>query len=547
LRIATDLQFASSSGNVKQLLFKRRGPLIRFAEHMTQGAERVDRLGDRLMAIFWRKPAATLAERTRRRVTLHIVPFLFFLYILAYIDRMNIAVAKLGMTEPLERGGLGFDNAIIGFGTSIFFIGYWILEIPSTLWVERRGARWVFVRILVLWGLMAGIMAAIGTPVAAAMFGWLPHLNEGSGFFSGAAGFVNGLGHDPKCQFYFFRFMLGFFEGGFFPSVIVFFSHWFRPEDRARAMASFALAMPLSSVVGYPVSVLIKNNIAWFGIEGWRWIFIVEGIIPVLAGIATIYLLPDRPSEVKWLTNEEREWLSGELEREKLQRKQLGHFGWHNHLAMILLLTAVYFCTNVTAYGFSTFMPTIMQSYLSGLPEVIRSWFGLTGKPDPQTLKDRQDFAATILATLPYCMSMLALLFNGWHSDKTRERTWHAAIPMAMGTVGVLLVWLCTGQPLLAILVIIFVLGACLYTHIPAFWPIPTMFLGASAAASAIGFINMIGNLGSFLGPNVIGEKADTSIPDALLRIAPWSIAGAAILVATSVFGRRRMRRNVEP
>ncbi len=184
---------------------------------MTESDPTVDRWGDRLMAIFWRRPAATLAERTRRRVTLHLIPFLFFLYILAYVDRMSVAVAGLAMTDPPEKGGLGFTDDVKGMGQLIFFLGYWILEIPSTLWVERHGARWVFVRILILWGIVAALMAAIGTPAATTVFGWLPHWNEDSGMFAGAARFMNGLAHESKNQFYFLRFLLGFFEGGFFP------------------------------------------------------------------------------------------------------------------------------------------------------------------------------------------------------------------------------------------------------------------------------------------------------------------------------------------
>src|SRR4029077_15051353 len=170
--------------------------------------------------------------------------------------------------------------------------------------------------------------------------------------------------------------------------------------------------------------------------------------------------------------------LSAELQRERDERKRLSHVGWRNHLALVMLLTVVYFLQNVTSYGFSTFMPTFMKSFL------------VSADPGLQAHENRLDFLATILATLPYCVALIALLVNGWHSDKTRERTWHAAIPMFVVSGGVLLAWAFTGQPLLAIVVIIFVVGACLYTHIPAFWPIPTMFLGASAAASAIGFIN---------------------------------------------------------
>jgi nitrate/nitrite transporter NarK len=159
-----------------------------------------------------------------------------------------------------------------------------------------------------------------------------------------------------------------------------------------------------------------------------------------------------------------------------------------------------------------------------------------------QAHRNRLDFLATILGTLPYCVAIVALLLNGWHSDKTRERTWHAAIPLFAASCGVLIAWALSGQPILAMAAIILIVGACLYTHIPAFWAIPTMFLGSSAAASAIGFINMIGNLGGSLGPIVVGEKSGTSVPDALLRIVPWSAMAAAILVAANYYRTWRSR-----
>ncbi len=258
--------------------------------------------GERLLSLFWRKPPNSLAERTRRRVSLHLIPYLFFLYILAYLDRVNVSVAQLDMIEPplqgsltsavgllaspqgqgsflaiggflagradpLGVGGLGFDSAIIGFGAGIFFWGYWILEIPSTVSVVRWGARWVFVRILILWGLCAALIGAIGTPFGAALFAWLPHLSEHSAMpgLSAAAQFINRLHDSPICQFYFFRIMLGFFEGGFFPSVIVYLSHWFRSEDRAKAIAAFMAAIPLSSVLGSPLSGLILKHVGWWG------------------------------------------------------------------------------------------------------------------------------------------------------------------------------------------------------------------------------------------------------------------------------------------
>ena len=197
---------------------------------------------------------------------------------------------------------------------------------------------------------------------------------------------------------------------------------------------------------------------------------------------------------------------------------------------MVLLLTAVYFLQNVTSYGLSTFMPNFMRYFLSEANPSLNS--------DPARLK----FLAAIVAALPYCVSVVALLINGWHSDKTRERTWHAAVPLFVLSAAIVIVWLISGHPLAAIGAITVLVGACLYTHIPAFWPIPSMLLGASAAASAIGFINMIGNLGGSVGQIIVGKASDTSVPDALLRMAPWAALAAIVLVGSSAYRRWRSR-----
>jgi len=509
---------------------------------MNRQLSTIDPIGDRLMAIFWRKPAPSVAERSRRRITLHLIPLLFFLYILAYIDRSNISVASLGMAAP-PPDGLGLSQELIGVASGLFFWGYWILEIPSTLSVERWGVRWVFVRILVLWGLTAMAMGAIGTTAMSTAFGWLPHISENLGFLSGAARFINGLAHDPGDQLKAFRFLLGFFEGGFFPSVIVYLSYWFRTEDRAKAIAGFALAMPLSMSIGNWVSSWLIG-VHWFGLVGWRWVFIVEGALPVLAGVMTFFLLPNRPTEAKWLADDERQWLSGELDREReLKRLAHGRTAWHSHVLIVLLLTSVYFCQNLTVYGLTFFMPTIMGTWIYGLPYTVRLWFGLAGKMSPAVLHAHQDHAKAVLAALPYVVSVVAVVCNGRHSDRTNERTWHAAIPLAVLSVGVFLLSQLGNHPQISMLVMIFVVGSCMFTHIPAFWPMPTIFLGAAAAASAIGFINMMGNMGGFVGPTIVGNSADVAnMATSLRNISPWSLVGAVILVSMDLFRRWRMR-----
>jgi sugar phosphate permease len=519
---------------------------------MTTEAPVPDRLDERLLSLIWRKPAATIAERTRRRVTLHLVPYLFFLYILAYLDRVNVSVADLGMSNPPSKGGVGFDSGVIGFGAGIFFLSYWILEIPSTLSVARWGARWVFVRILILWGLCAAMVGLIGTPLAGSLFQWLPHVSEHGavmdaldGFFdrflAGVAGFVgipppfyplsgiakclNGLSSDAKYQFYFFRFMLGFFEGGFFPSVIVYLSLWFRSEDRAKAIAGFMAAIPASGVLGMFLSGLVLD-FHWLGLAGWRWVFILEGVAPILAGFLTLFFLPDRPATARWLPADERAWLTEELAREHRLKQERGRHGWRRHLGMVVLLTVVYLCLNVTSYGLSMFMPRIIKSQ-SGV----------------------SNLTATALASLFYLIALMAMLVNGWHSDRTGERPWHVAVPLFALSLGLGLTVVTSGWPILPVIVMLSCVATFQYSHLPAFWPMPTMFLGATAAAAATGFINMIGNLGGFVGPAMVGHLANEEggFAPGLTRIAPLPLVAALIILGVSYLHRPRREEKLPP
>jgi MFS family permease len=415
---------------------------------------------------------------------------------------VNVSVAELKMENPPSDGGLGFGKDVIGFGSGLFFWGYWLLEIPSTVSVNRWGARWVFVRILVLWGLCAATVGAIGTPFAQQLFGWIPHIPEGSGWTGKVAGFVNGLSDKPKNQFYFLRFMLGFFEGGFFPSVIFYLSLWFRTEDRAKAIATFMAAIPFSNLVGAPLSGLLLE-VNWLGLPGWRWVFILEGFAPVLAGIATLFVLPDRPAKVTWLKDDERAWLLDELDREHRGKQVHGHWVWVLHLGTVLLLTMVYFGQNLASYGLTFFLPAIIKSLL-GLKSETYSVLGL---------RVSSDQLATYLSGLVWLMGLIGLLLNGWHSDRSRERPWHAAVPLALWGLGIGLTAMLDGHGIWPLLVLIFGVGTFMYAHLPAFWPMPTMFLGAAVAASAIGFINMLGNLGGYVGPKLVGDRATSRMP----------------------------------
>src|SRR5262249_53315710 len=247
--------------------------------------------------------------------------------------------------------------------------------------------------------------------------------------------------------------------------------------------------------------------------------------VPILAGVATLFFLPNRPKDAVWLPGDEKSWLVNELEQEQQAKRAHGHFGWLSQAGVVLLMTGFYFCMNVTSYGLSIFMPKIIKSQ-SGL----------------------SDTTVSVLAALPYVMGLIAMLVNGWHSDRTQERIAHSAVPLACLSLAILLAALVDGMGILPVLVMIFGVGTFMYAHLPAFWPVPTIFLGAAAAASAIGFINMIGNLGGFVGPRLVGQCAEwrASCVPALFILAPFPLASAAIMLFVGYLRRDRLRASRE-
>ena len=384
-----------------------------------------------------------LENRTKKRITRRLMPFLICLFIVAFIDRVNLGYAALEMTKDL-----GFNPEIFGFGAGIFFFGYFLFEIPGTLLVETWSARKWLARIIISWGILAVLM-----------------------------GFIQNSTH-----FYIARFLLGAAEAGFFPGVIVYLSHWFRAQDRAKAVAMFMAAIPVSNIFGAPLSGLILGA-KWFGLASWRWVFILEGFPAVILGIATIFYLTDRPKDAKWLAEDEKAWISAELEREKESKKSRQNFSiWqafrHRN---VLLLAAGYFCAVTAAYGFNFWLPTILK--------------GLSGYTNLQV---------SAIAALPYCAGLLTMLVVGWSSDRTRERRWHTAFSLLAVSVGLFLSASVSENIVLAV-AFFCLAGAGLYSYLPGFWAIPATFLTESAAAASIGLINSVGNLGGFVGPYIVG------------------------------------------
>lgn len=382
----------------------------------------------------------------RRRIAWRLLPYLFTLFVIAFLDRVNVSYAALEMTHDLS-----FSDRVFGFGSGIFFVGYLLFEIPGCLIVERWSARKWFARIMVTWGLVTVLMAFIRTPM----------------------------------HFYLVRILLGVCESGFFPGILVYLTHWFRAEDRAKACAMFMIAIPVANIVGSPLGGWLLG-VHWFGLQGWRWLFIVEGIPAIVFGIITVFYLTDWPREARWLPPQERDWITAELEQEALAKKASRSYKVLEALRQpaVIRLTVIYFFAVSSIYSLTIWLPTFLKR-ASGM----------------------SNLAVTMLSILPYVAVLLAMLFNGWHSDRTKERRWHTAIPLMFGAVAFSLTILSGFHFWFAFVCLIVASSANAF--LPSFWPMPSAFLGESAAAASIGLINSIGNLGSLVTPSVIGYFLD--------------------------------------
>jgi ACS family tartrate transporter-like MFS transporter len=432
-------------------------------------------------------------DRARRKAYRRLLPLCFISYVIAYVDRSNVAIAKLTMTRDLP----GFDNAVIGFGAGVFFIGYFLLEIPGTLIVEKWSARKWIARIMISWGIVAALTAAVKTPT----------------------------------QFYVVRFLLGLAEAGFYPGIIVYLSHWFASRDRGRALAYFFVATPIAQIVSPKISnALLKigtdqvvggrlvHRPEVLGLEGWQWVYIAWGIPAVVLGVVVLFALTDRPQQARWLSPEEREALLAELARDAPVT------GRHTKLLealrhpKVLLLAATYFLAVTGNYGVEFFLPSILDR-----------WYSL--KLD----------ALTWLVILPPLLALAGQIFVGWNSDRTKERRLHTAVPMACGALGVLLAMQSRGN--LALTVFAFMLAyAGFKAYLPAFWSLPNIFLRDTAAAGSIGFINSVGNLGGFMGPFVLGtvEAATGSFEGGLLFLVACSAVAALMVLRLGLGSRER-------
>ncbi len=424
-------------------------------------------------------PAPDVARRTRRKVARRALPLLFALYVVAYLDRANISFAKLRMQDTL-----GFSDTVFGWGIGLFFVGYLFLEIPGALLVERWSARKWFARILVTWGLCSMGMAFVRTPA----------------------------------EFYTLRFLLGLTEAGFFPGVIVYFTHWFPRADRARALTGMLVGIPISLSLGAVVSRWLLAQ-DWLGYAGWQWVFLAEGAPAVLLGIAVPFLLTDRPAQAHWLTADEREWLETTLDAERLETATAAmRVRDALKLPTVWLLALGIFATNVGGYAFVFWLPTAVKGLLAGM--------------------DRASDDAAVLAwsSVVYLCGLAGVVTSGWRSDRTGDRKWHTFAGQA-GTALFLVLSTLPGQPWAVVFGWLCLAGFFAHFWYTPFWVLPTLSLTLSAAAVAIGFINMWANLAGAVGSPVVGALRDAGLDDrgCLLVLAAGFAVGAAFVAAVPV------------
>ncbi|MFO1112966.1 MAG: MFS transporter [Rhodospirillales bacterium] len=418
-----------------------------------------------------------LEKRVLKRISWRIVPFIMILYFVAYIDRVNIGFAALTMNKDL-----GFSSSVFGFGAGIFFVGYFLFEVPSNLVLEKVGARLWIARVMITWGLISGAMA-----------------------------FVQG-----ETSFYVLRFLLGAAEAGFFPGIILYLSYWFPARHRAGVTAFFMAAAPISTALGSPVSAALLQMHGVWGFAGWQWLFIIEAIPALLLGIVVLIYMTDRPEKAKWLPDDERAWLVDEMNTERASKAaHASHSIWRGLADLrVLALALIYFGTSAGLYTLGIWAPQIIQQ------------LGVSS------------MTVGFLNMIPPTVSVIAMVLWARHSDRTLERTWHVVGPCLLAASGLAFAGNAVGVVMVVLALTVVNIG--ISSAKPPLWSMPTLFLSGSAAAAGIATINSIGNLGGFAGPFMIGWIKDLSgsFAGGLYFVAGLLVLSAVLTLALA--GTRR-------
>lgn len=393
---------------------------------------------------------ATLQEHALyARVTRRILPVLFICYVIAYLDRVNVGFAKLEMLHDL-----GFTEAIYGFGAGIFFLGYCLAEVPSNILLAHFGARRWIARILITWGIVSACMLFVRTPTS----------------------------------FYIMRCLVGLAEAGMFPGAIYYLTSWYPAHRRGRILSIFMTAQPVTGVIGGPLSGWIMQSFGGtMGLAGWQWLFLIEALPAVIMGIVFYFSIDDRIADAAWLNAAEKQTLQFALERDNAHKQALPSLLSVLSNGRVWLLGAITFTSVMGLYGVGFWLPSILKA--SGI---------------------QQPLHIGLLTAIPYALTIVAMYFTGRSSDRTGERRWHLACCTAVGGIGLILSTLAAGNVTLAMIALtIATIG--IGVSQPLFWNLPTAFLGGGAAAAAIAFINVDGNLAGFFGPYIVGWIASTT------------------------------------
>jgi D-galactonate transporter len=417
--------------------------------------------------------SATAADALYRRIAWRIMPILLIAYIVAYVDRVNVGFAKLQML-----GDLKFSESVYGFGAGIFFLGYFLFEVPSNLVLHKVGARVWICRILITWGIISGCTAFIRTP-------W---------------------------EFYAARFLLGVAESGFFPGIILYLTYWFPSHRRAQMVAVLLAGSAISGIVGGPISGYILRYLAGLlGVAGWQWLFLIEATPAIVLGFVILFVLDNRVAEARWLSPEEKVAVAAEI-REEAGVKTHQTVGAVFLSPRIWLMAAIYFGIEMGSYAVGFWLPTIIRE---------------TGVKDA--------FQIGLRTVIPYTLALIAMILVGRSSDKTRERRWHIIVPCLVAAVGFALCTQGVDTPLLAAIGMnMAVIGVV--TAVPMFWALPTSFLGGVGAAAGIALVNCTGNLGGFFSPAIIGMlKTHTGNLNSGLYLIAGCMVASAILILTLV------------
>jgi len=413
-----------------------------------------------------------LRRKVHKKVFWRLIPFLMICYAVAYLDRVNVGFAKLGMSSEL-----GLSEGIYGLGAGIFFIGYFLFEVPSNALLHKLGARTWITRIMLTWAVISGACAFISGPVS----------------------------------FYVARFMLGIAEAGFFPGIILYLTYWFPASRRGEIIAIFMIAIPLAGLVGAPLSGAIMT---WFdgfhGWAGWRWMFLLEALPALLLGVALPFILSSRVADATWLTDAEKAIIEKDLAADA-QGQPVGHGRLRDILVdpLVVRLAIVYFCCVMGQYGITFWLPTLVAQVAQGSPL-------MTG----------------LLSALPYACAVVAMPLISAHSDRTRERHWHLILPMTIGGTCLLLATLVHDNVTISLFMLCIATAATL-SATPMFWTLPTSVMRGRAAAIGIAAINSIGNLAGFASPSIVGyvnDRTGTAVAGMAILTAMLFAGGALVL-----------------